>query len=111
MKRTLFLTAGLAVTALVLAACSNDTTTTPAGGAATTSSSGSTTSGATVQIADDATYGAILTDGDGNTLYLFEQDQGTKSACTTGCSSTWPALTVSGQPQERRRPHELGQPA
>jgi predicted lipoprotein with Yx(FWY)xxD motif len=97
MKRTLFLTAALAAWALVLAACSNDSTTPPAGGGTTTtSSSGTTMSGGTVQVADNGTYGKILTDGQGNTLYLFEQDQGTKSACTTGCSSTWHALTVSG---------------
>jgi len=96
MKRTLFLTAALAATAMVLAACSNDSTTPPAGGGTTTSSSGGTMSAATVQVADNGTYGKILTDGQGNTLYLFEQDQGTKSACATGCSSTWHALTVSG---------------
>jgi predicted lipoprotein with Yx(FWY)xxD motif len=97
MKRTLFLTAALAASALVLGACSNDSTTPPAGGGTTTSSSsGTTMSGGTVQVTDNGTYGKILTDGQGNTLYLFEQDQGTKSACTTGCSSTWHALTVSG---------------
>jgi predicted lipoprotein with Yx(FWY)xxD motif len=99
MKRILFRAAGLAATALVLAACSNNSTTPPAGGGTTTSSSsGTTMSGATVHVADNGTYGKILTDGEGNTLYLFESDQGTKSACTTGCSSTWHALTVSGQP-------------
>jgi len=102
MKRTVFLTAAFAVIALVLAACSNDTTTTaPAAGGTTTTptpagSTGTSMSGATVQVTDNGTYGKILTDGEGNTLYLFETDQGTKSACTTGCSSTWPALTVSG---------------
>jgi predicted lipoprotein with Yx(FWY)xxD motif len=100
MKRTLFLTAALAVTALVLAACSNSSTSTPpaAGGTTTSTSSpsGNPMSGATVQVTDNSSFGKILTDAEGNTLYLFEQDQGTKTACTTGCSSTWPALTVSG---------------
>jgi predicted lipoprotein with Yx(FWY)xxD motif len=96
MKRILFLTAALAVTALVLAACSNSSTSAPAAGGTSTSSSGNPMSGGTVQIGDNGTYGKILTDGEGNTLYLFGQDQGTKTACSTGCSSTWPALTVSG---------------
>jgi len=96
MQRTLFLTAALAALALALAACSNNSTTPPAGGGTTTSSSGTTMSGGTVRVGDNGTYGKILTDGEGNTLYLFEQDQGTTSACTTGCSSTWHALTVSG---------------
>ncbi len=85
--------------AVALAACSNGSTTTtaPAAGG-TSSSSGGATSGATVQMTDDADFGTILTDADGNTLYLFEQDQGTKTACTTGCSSTWPAVVADGQP-------------
>jgi predicted lipoprotein with Yx(FWY)xxD motif len=85
--------------ALVLAACSNSSTTTAAPAAGGTSSSlGGTVSGATVQTTDNADFGTMLTDADGNTLYLFEQDQGTKTACTTGCASTWPALTADGQP-------------
>jgi predicted lipoprotein with Yx(FWY)xxD motif len=85
--------------AVALAACSNGSTTTtaPAAGGTTSSSSGAT-SGATVQTTDNADFGTILTDADGHTLYLFEQDQGTTTACTTGCSSTWPALTADGKP-------------
>jgi predicted lipoprotein with Yx(FWY)xxD motif len=87
--------------AVALAACSNDSTTTtaPAGGGTSSSSSPSgAMSGATVQTTDNADFGTILTDADGHTLYLFEQDQGTTTACTTGCSSTWPALTATGTP-------------
>src|ERR1700745_3123614 len=50
MKRTLFLPAALAASALVLAACSNNSTTPPAGGGTTSSSSGTTMSGDTVQV-------------------------------------------------------------
>jgi predicted lipoprotein with Yx(FWY)xxD motif len=102
MKRTMFLLAGFAAITLTLAACSNSSTSTPpAGGGTSTSSSssgGAMTGAETVKTVQDPTYGTILTDGEGNTLYLFEQDQGTKTSCTTGCSSTWPALTVTGQP-------------
>jgi predicted lipoprotein with Yx(FWY)xxD motif len=98
MKRTMLITASFGVIGLVLAACSNTSTSTPpaGGGTTTSSSSGSTMGAATVQVTDNGTYDTILTDGKGNTLYLFEQDQGTKTSCTTGCSSTWPALTVNG---------------
>jgi predicted lipoprotein with Yx(FWY)xxD motif len=98
MKRIMFLTAALAVTALVLAACSNNSTTAPpaAGGSITTSAPA--TSGTTVKAVDNASFGKILTDGDGNVLYLYEQDQGTTTACTTSCLSTWPPLTASGTP-------------
>jgi predicted lipoprotein with Yx(FWY)xxD motif len=86
--------------AVALAACSNDSTTTtaPGGGGTSTSSPSGAMSGATVQTTDNADFGTILTDADGNTLYLFEQDQGTTTACTTGCSSTWPALVADGKP-------------
>jgi predicted lipoprotein with Yx(FWY)xxD motif len=96
MPRKLLFLAGAAL--LLLAACSNNTTSTPpaAGGSSSSSSSGSTMSGDTVQAAHDATYGAILTDAQGHTLYQFDQDHGTTSSCTASCASTWPALTVTG---------------
>jgi predicted lipoprotein with Yx(FWY)xxD motif len=86
--------------AVALAACSNGSTTTtaPAGGGTSSSPSSGATSGETVQTTNNADFGTILTDADGHTLYLFEQDQGTTTACTTGCSSTWPALTADGKP-------------
>jgi len=42
--------------------------------------------------------GKILVDSQGKTLYLFEQDSGTTSACTGGCADVWPALAVDGEP-------------
>jgi predicted lipoprotein with Yx(FWY)xxD motif len=99
MKRTsILLMAGSAAITLTLAACSNSSTSTPPAGGGTSTSSGGSTGASTVTTMEDPTYGTILTDGQGNTLYLFETDQGTKTSCTTGCSSTWPALTVTGQP-------------
>jgi predicted lipoprotein with Yx(FWY)xxD motif len=101
MPRKLLFVAAFAAITLALAACSNSSPSTPpAGGGASTSSSssGGGTGNATVGTTDNPDFGTILTDGAGNTLYLFEQDQGTKTACTTGCSSTWPALTADGQP-------------
>jgi predicted lipoprotein with Yx(FWY)xxD motif len=74
---------------LALAACSKGTTTAPP------ASGGSST--ATVQMASTS-LGSTLTNADGRTLYLFEQDTGTDSTCTGSCAATWPALTVSGQP-------------
>jgi predicted lipoprotein with Yx(FWY)xxD motif len=100
--RKLYLFAGFAAIALVLAACSNSSTSTPPAGGGTTptstSTGGGSTGGATVQTVQNGDFGTILTDGAGNTLYLFEQDHGTTTACTTGCSSTWPALTATGKP-------------
>jgi predicted lipoprotein with Yx(FWY)xxD motif len=81
------------VAALTLVACSNGTSSTPPAGGGTSASSGST-----VQVANSAQYGSIMVDAQGNALYLFEQDTGKTSACTGGCITTWPPLTVSGSP-------------
>jgi predicted lipoprotein with Yx(FWY)xxD motif len=43
--------------------------------------------------------GTILTDGRGFTLYAFEADQGTTSACSGACAAAWPpAATTSPSP-------------
>jgi predicted lipoprotein with Yx(FWY)xxD motif len=39
--------------------------------------------------------GTILTDGQGFTLYAFEADMGTKSACSGACAAAWPPATIS----------------
>ena len=40
------------------------------------------------------TRGDVLVDGAGKTLYLFEKDSGTTSACTGGCAAVWPILSA-----------------
>ena len=77
--------------ALVVAGCgsNNDTPTAtvkPAGG-----------SSATVSVANTG-LGKILVDSQGKTLYLFQQDTGTKSTCSGGCATAWPPLRASGKP-------------
>jgi predicted lipoprotein with Yx(FWY)xxD motif len=53
---------------------------------------------AAVKVTKDATLGDILVDANGRTLYLFEKDQGTTSACTGACANTWPALKTDTAP-------------
>lgn len=53
---------------------------------------------ATVSVAQNPAQGAILVDSQGRTLYLFEKDSGTTSACTGACAQVWPALTAAAQP-------------
>lgn len=48
----------------------------------------------TVSVREHEELGPILTDGDGMTLYLFTNDEGSESSCTGGCAETWPPLTV-----------------
>lgn len=63
-------------TVLVLAACGGDD------GAA-----------ATVTVATaEHDLGTVLVDGDGHTLYLFDDDPEEGSACTDACADTWPPL-------------------
>jgi predicted lipoprotein with Yx(FWY)xxD motif len=93
MRRRTFLTAA-AVLSIALTACSNSSTSSPVGGGSSSSSSG----GVTVQVTSNDKYGSILTDAQGMSLYIFDNDTTSTSTCNTGCAPTWPALTVTGQP-------------
>jgi predicted lipoprotein with Yx(FWY)xxD motif len=68
-------------------------TTAPA--AATTAA---TTGGASVALASVGTFGQVLVDANGMSLYLFTKDAGGTSACTGACATNWPAAVVSGTP-------------
>jgi len=46
----------------------------------------------------DSPLGKILVDANGHTLYEFDHDTSTASACTDACAAVWPALLVSGTP-------------
>jgi predicted lipoprotein with Yx(FWY)xxD motif len=47
---------------------------------------------ATLGVENNGNLGKILADADGRTLYLFQADTGTKSACTGACAAAWPPL-------------------
>ena len=94
---------------VLLAACSDDngdsaaptttaaaTTTAPAPDdtAGSTDTSGAPAAGGmTIAVATVDTYGDVLVDGNGRSLYLFDKDQGTTSACTGGCLDNWPPVS------------------
>jgi predicted lipoprotein with Yx(FWY)xxD motif len=42
--------------------------------------------------------GPILTDAQGRTLYLFNEDKDGRSTCFSGCAEVWPPALVSGTP-------------
>jgi len=116
--------AAMVVIPLALAACGSSSkkaatspTTASAGSSATTAASGGyggatatttaatatttaagSTSGATVQVATVGTLGKVLVTADGHTLYLFEKDTGTTSACTGQCMGAWPPYTSMNAP-------------
>ena len=67
--------------------------------AATTPAGGSAAPSAAVDVKlTTNSLGTILTDGQGNTLYLFMNDSPTASTCTGGCASTWPAFALNATP-------------
>jgi predicted lipoprotein with Yx(FWY)xxD motif len=67
------------------------------GGAGTTQTTAAPAGGeATVALADVGDVGQALVGADGHTLYLFEMDDGTTSACTDACADVWPALVADG---------------
>jgi predicted lipoprotein with Yx(FWY)xxD motif len=84
---------GLLLGALAVAGCGSS------GGSNTSGSSAppKTANGrsATIGVASD-NLGKILVDSRGRTLYLFERDSGTKSACSGACAVEWPPLRASG---------------
>src|SRR5580704_9876549 len=71
----------------------------PAGGASALSQIGAATAtGLTVSLAK-AAPGIFLIGPNGHTLYIFTQDKGAVSACTSaGCAKAWPVLTATGSP-------------
>lgn len=52
-----------------------------------------------MQVQSHPEHGEILTDSEGLTLYMFDNDtEGEKtSACYDDCASAWPPLTVDGE--------------
>jgi predicted lipoprotein with Yx(FWY)xxD motif len=96
MKRTIVLLAVVAAAGL-LAACGGDDSPSVKS-SATTKAPAATTPAATaktIAVMTDDELGQYLVGPNGHTLYLFEKDSGTTSACTGGCVATWPALTAA----------------
>lgn len=90
----------IAALALGLPACANNSSSSAGagglyGGGGATSAPAATTAAA-IQTGKVPGVGTVLTNSDGQTLYLFEADTGTKSTCTGECASLWPPVTTSG---------------
>jgi predicted lipoprotein with Yx(FWY)xxD motif len=58
-------------------------------------------SGETEIEAEDSPLGTILTDSEGNTLYVFLNDTG-RSTCYGECQDNWPPLVAGGEVEARR---------
>ena len=92
----------IALVSLVAAGCGSSDSSSSSTTAATTSStstaasSGKSGGAVTIDVADNPDLGQILTDGDGNTVYLFEKDDAGESYCSGDCATAWPPVTTSG---------------
>ena len=86
--------------AVMLGACSSSgsatATRTSPSTAGTSSSAPGSAPGPAVMVAQNPKEGAILVDGRGRTLYLFEKDTGTSTACTGSCAQIWPGYAPGG---------------
>ena len=92
-RTPLTLLAGAAViplTALALASCGGSDDNSHASAPPKTPSGKSATLGV-----ENTSLGRILDNSQGRTLYLFQADKGTKSACFGACASNWPPLRSS----------------
>jgi len=96
--------AAVAAVGLIAAACGSTTPKATGNSNATTTTAGSpaatTGSGAAGQVVANATSNAkigspILVTTSGMTLYTLSADTASTSACTGGCVSAWPPLTVA----------------
>jgi predicted lipoprotein with Yx(FWY)xxD motif len=86
--------AALPLAALALSGCGGG------GGSANASPPAPRTSSgrpATVGVANTG-LGKILVNSKGRTLYLFQKDSGTTSACEGACATNWPPLRSTGAP-------------
>jgi predicted lipoprotein with Yx(FWY)xxD motif len=83
-----------AFAALAAAAGCSSGSATPSSTSTTAASSGSGSSAATVTVVSKGTVGAVLSNGQGLTLYRYTPDTPGVSNCTGGCAVTWPPLVL-----------------
>jgi predicted lipoprotein with Yx(FWY)xxD motif len=95
-RRLLAIAGATVAIAMVATGCGGKTSSSSS--SAPASSSATATGGATVAV-KSSKLGAILVDGTGRTLYLFEKDQGTTSSCYGACAGGWPPDTTNGAPR------------
>jgi predicted lipoprotein with Yx(FWY)xxD motif len=102
-NKTIPLAAVAAAATLIAAGCGSSTKTesTAAGSAGATTSPASSSSPSAAALSSKSTsLGTILVAGPKQmTVYLFEGDKGTTSACSGGCASVWPPVTASASSQ------------
>jgi predicted lipoprotein with Yx(FWY)xxD motif len=103
-RRTILLPAVAVGILLLVSACGSaatDTSTSSSAAAANSSGTGASPSpaqGAAVTVGTSS-FGPMIVDSRGRTLYLFEADSGTTSTCSGACAQAWPPFLTHGAPQ------------
>jgi predicted lipoprotein with Yx(FWY)xxD motif len=94
--------AAVPLAALVISGCSSgsdsgsgNSSTPMASPAAPTAANGAA---ATIGVATSGNLGEIIVDSKGRSIYLFQKDTGTKSACFGQCATFWPPVRATGKP-------------
>jgi predicted lipoprotein with Yx(FWY)xxD motif len=88
-----------AIAAIALAGCGSSASgSSPYGGGQPAPTPSGANGPATIRTATTS-LGTILVDSGGRTLYLWEGDHGSRSACNGGCAAAWPPVTTSGRPK------------
>jgi predicted lipoprotein with Yx(FWY)xxD motif len=98
-KKPLSIVGMLIVMAMVLSACAANNTptqTTSSPGISATQAGGNAP---TIDVSNDPTYGNILVDGNGMTLYVFTVDGPDQSNCDASCIAIWPPFVTTGTPK------------
>jgi predicted lipoprotein with Yx(FWY)xxD motif len=84
--------------AVLFAACGDDDDDVAAAGDAAAETGGAAPAGgATVALAETS-FGDVLVDGQGMTLYAFMADTAGTPTCEGECATNWPAAVVTGEP-------------
>ncbi|MFF0392261.1 hypothetical protein ACFYS8_26740 [Kitasatospora sp. NPDC004615] len=93
-RRVTMLAAGALAAAALIAGCGSS----GGGSSSSTMSSGSQTQATTLMTEHNGTLGTLVTDGQGFTLYRFDQDTNNPSAthCTGDCATLWPPELTTG---------------
>jgi predicted lipoprotein with Yx(FWY)xxD motif len=100
-RMLLALPVAAAAAVVVLAACGTSGSSSggssggPYSSAASSTPAAGAPAGAAALTLRHTSLGTILTDGQGFTLYAFEADMGTMSACSGACAAAWPPATTS----------------
>jgi predicted lipoprotein with Yx(FWY)xxD motif len=70
----------------------------PAPATTTATTAMATAGGSSVELATVGTFGEVLVDAKGMSLYLFTKDAGGKSVCSGQCATNWPPAAAVGVP-------------